>query len=129
MTDDKIHFDVAEPPMDHACGEDLTLRGGIGYEAGKGATPKFGGSIIFNLPDDSEKMRIKPDGTVLIDGREVTTDLAMYKALASWLSSMVVDYEPPGCDLSPLASRNKEGLEAAPTPPEPDTDDSGGTPA
>lgn len=66
--------------------------GDIRIMAGRGAGHAPGGSIIFELPDGSEHFRLEPDGTVMVRGDKVTSDLAMYEAFKMWLRAAETDY-------------------------------------
>ncbi len=64
----------------------------VAYEPLK--APGKDGAFIFQLANGTEFMRINGDGTVLVRGEAVATDLDVYKAFRQWI-------ETAGCQMPP----------------------------
>ncbi len=64
---------------------DLRIRGGIGWGEGPG------GSIVFELPNGTEFLRLDADGAVYVEGRKADSDLAFYLGLKRWLATAATE--------------------------------------
>lgn len=51
------------------------------------------GDFIFKLPDGTEFLRIKPDGSFLVRGDKVAGDAKLYAAFAEWMSRATAELD------------------------------------
>lgn len=79
---------IMQAPEGQDSGGDIILRAGAKVD---NATTQraVGGSIIFQMADQTEVFRIDPDGQVLVRGNVVVDDVALYELFKWWLEHAV----------------------------------------
>lgn len=74
--------------MDHK-GGDMTFRAGTGYTPDPERAAPTHGDFVFELGDNDEILRIKPDGSFLIRGELHTKNAELYAAFSEWIAAAV----------------------------------------
>ncbi len=72
----------------HCEGGDVRFRPGVGWSPDAHAAPPTHGDYIFELPDGSEILRIKPNGSFLVHGELVAEgNYELYNTFAQWMKA------------------------------------------
>jgi len=85
--------DVEFDPEKHKVGN-VTFQPGNGWSPDSKVILPVGGDFIFKLPDGTEMLRIKPDGSFLVRADKVADDKKLYTAFAEWMKNVSVDQKP-----------------------------------
>ena len=74
--------------------------GNITFQPGKGAGPDVtilpgrDGSFIFRRADETEALRIDPEGGFFVDGLLIATNQEVYDSFRAWLRHATAQLEP-----------------------------------